>query len=191
MSYPNTRKKAIELGVKYYFTGIPCKRGHIDVRKVKGACIACLKEDWVKDNAKRKTLPKSEASKAAGKRYYEKNKADVIARAQARTKEAKNRYKLKYKQNNPELYRELVNARRRRYKQATPKWLTPEQKMEIRLKYRVAIELSRTLNIPHAVDHIVPINGETVCGLNVPWNLRVITQEENLKKSNKLDNSDI
>ena len=95
-------------------------------------------------------------------------------------------YKQKYKQNNPELYKELVNFRRRRFRDATPKWLTAEDKMEIRLKYRLAIEMSRRTGIPHAVDHDLPLNGETVCGLHVPSNLRVITQTENLEKSNKL-----
>jgi 5-methylcytosine-specific restriction endonuclease McrA len=187
---PKTRADAKAQGAKYYFTGEPCKHGHIAPRKTKGACIECLKVEWAAAAETRaeyfKEYNKSDAGQKAKRAYYDRNKDTVIASAQARPDDAKNAYKKKYKQANPDLYRELVSLRRRRFRDATPKWLSPEQRMEIRLKYRLAIAMSRATGIRHAVDHEVPIQGEDVCGLHVPWNLQVITQEENLKKSNKL-----
>ena len=187
---PKTRSEAKAQGAKYYFTGEPCKHGHIAPRKTKGACVECLKVEWAEALTKRADYyaeyNKSSAGVKAKQEYYAKNKTDVIARAQARTTEKKTAYKKKYKVANPDLYRELVNVRRRRFRDATPKWLTAEQKLEIRFHYRMAIALSRATKIPHAVDHIIPLQGEDVCGLHVPWNMQVLTQDENLKKSNKL-----
>ena len=187
---PKTRAEAKAQGAAYYFTGEPCKHGHIAPRKTKGACVECLKLEWQRGNETRaeyfKAYNKSEAGQKAKREYYEKNKEAVIERAQARTAERKQAYRRAHKQANPDLYKELVSLRRRRFRQATPKWLSAEQKLEIRLKYRLAIELSRRTGVRHAVDHVVPLQGENVCGLHVPWNLEVITQDENLKKSNKL-----
>ena len=187
---PKTRSEAKAQGAKFYFTGEPCKHGHIAPRKTKGACVECLKVEWSEALVKRAdyyaNYNKSSAGVKAKQDYYAKNKADVIARAQARTVEQKTAYKRKYKAANPDLYKELVNVRRRRFRDATPKWLTAEQKLEIRFHYRLAIALSRSTKIPHAVDHIIPLQGEDVCGLHVPWNMQVLTQDENLQKSNKL-----
>ena len=183
---PKSRAEAKEAGAKYYFTGEPCKHGHIAPRKTKGACLECLKLEWMLTTEKRKKMPKSEAAKAAGRRYYEKNREAVIARANARPKSEVGQYKKKYKEQNPDLYRALVSVRKRRHRQATPRWITPEQKLDIRKMYISAIELSRVTGERYVVDHIIPLSGENVCGLHVPWNLRVITQDENLKKSNKL-----
>jgi hypothetical protein len=186
---PKTRAEAKATGATHYFTGEPCKHGHIAPRKAKGACIECLKVEWAQALETRaeyfKGYNKSEAGQKAKKEYYERNKATVIARAFSRPSEEKTAAKARYKEANPDLYRELVSLRRRRFRDATPKWLSPEQRMEIRLKYRLAIEMSRATGVRYAVDHEVPIQGEDVCGLHVPWNLRVITQDENLKKSNK------
>ena len=187
---PKTRKEAQAIGAKYYFTGEPCKHGHIALRKTKGACIECLKLEWEANKEKRtdyfQQYNSSEAGKEAKRRYYERNRETVLARAQARPIEAKRAYRKKHKAENPEMYRELVNLRRRRFRNATPPWLTVAQKREIRALYRIAIEMTKTTGARYVVDHIVPLQGETVCGLHVPWNMVVMTQDENLRKSNKL-----
>jgi hypothetical protein len=70
--------------------------------------------------------------------------------------------------------------------QATPKWLTASHKLHMECKYSLAVMFSKHTAEQHHVDHIVPLNGKTVCGLHVPWNLRVIPATENLRKSNKI-----
>jgi len=187
---PKSRSEAKALGAKYYFTGEPCVHGHIAPRKTKGSCVECLKVEWDKGNQTRaeyfREYNKSEAGRQAKKEYYARNREKVIERAQSRPDILKRAYRQNHKDRNPEVYKTLVSLRRRRFRLATPKWLTAEQKLEIRLLYRLAIELSRRTGVRHVVDHIVPLHGETVCGLHVPWNLQVITQDENLRKFNKL-----
>ena len=45
---PRTREAAKATGDTYYFTGVPCTRGHIALRKTKGCCVECQREDWKK-----------------------------------------------------------------------------------------------------------------------------------------------
>jgi hypothetical protein len=190
MNYPKTRKEAKEQGAKYYYTGEPCKHGHVALRKTKGACVECLKIEWQKGNETRveyfKTYNESDAGKKAKKEYYERNKEAVIARANARPLEERRNHREKYKKQNPELYKAFTSVRKRRHKKATPSWITAEQKLAMRKLYLQAMELTKITGERYVVDHVIPLINPTVCGLHVPWNLQVMTQEENLKKSNKL-----
>jgi hypothetical protein len=67
-----------------------------------------------------------------------------------------------------------------------PKWLSKEQKKAIKEVYVMAKELETVFPWSQCVDHIVPLRGEKVCGLHVPWNLQVIPLVENRKKRNIL-----
>jgi len=55
---------------------------------------------------------------------------------------------------------------------------------EIRRIYRESELLTKTTGVTHSVDHIVPLKNPLVCGLHVPWDMQIVTLEENLKKSN-------
>lgn len=186
MDYPKTRKEAKAAGATHYFTGEPCVRGHIALRKTKGACVECLKEDWAVDNAKRALKPKSEASKAAGRRYYERNKELVKAAASSRSAATKREYRNAWKRRNPEAVQASANAWKRRARHAMPQWLTAEHKQQIREMYLTARRLTKSTGTKYVVDHIVPLRSPDVCGLHVPWNLQILTHNDNCAKSNKL-----
>jgi hypothetical protein len=68
-----------------------------------------------------------------------------------------------------------ASFRRKGIKQATPKWVIRTELTEF---YK---------NRPkgYHVDHIIPLNGKNISGLNVVWNLQYLPASENLKKSNK------
>ena len=74
-------------------------------------------------------------------------------------------------------------ARRRSAKlKATPEWADQDA---IKVIYAEAQRLQDLLGIEFHIDHIVPLQGELVCGLHVENNLQVIPATLNLKKSNK------
>jgi len=74
---------------------------------------------------------------------------------------------------------------------ASPKWLTAEQKQEITSIYVGASKLSKMTGVSHHVDHIMPLQGECVSGLHVPANLQILTETENCSKGNKIENKPI
>lgn len=187
---PKTREEAKKTGSKYYFTGQPCKHGHVAPRKTKGACIECLKVEWAKGNETRadyfREYNKREDVKDRKNEWYQENREAVINNAATRPAHVLREYRNAWKVNNKTQVLADNKVRRRKHREATPPWLTRKQKSEIRQLYQIAITMTQTTGEQYVVDHIVPLRSHEVCGLHVPWNLRVITQEENLKKSNKL-----
>lgn len=193
------RQVAIARGFKHYFTGALCLRGHLDERKTdRKYCLTCKLEKDREKNAR----PDVKAKRAAydrdrwendrdylvekNRRYYREN-ADAV-NAQKRTYSARNREHLAAAQRawvieNRHVVRHLNASRKKRIRLATPPWV---DHAAIRVVYAEAERLTIETGTVHHVDHIVPITGEAVCGLHVPWNLRPLPWRDNLSKKNKL-----
>jgi 5-methylcytosine-specific restriction endonuclease McrA len=65
---------------------------------------------------------------------------------------------------------------------ATPSWVDGKALRAIAKEAKR--RTLRSCGTVYVADHIVPITHKLVCGLNVPWNLRIITMRENARRSN-------
>lgn len=69
---------------------------------------------------------------------------------------------------------------------ATPPWLTKDMFLAIEEFYIESVRLTEKTGIMHHVDHIMPLQGVNAWGLQVPWNLQVLTASENMSKGNRV-----
>lgn len=163
------------------------------------ACLDCTRQKmahWRANNCDRDRKAKNEWAaknkeklKAKGKRYYAENteKHRIACNRWAKNNPEKRRQSVYswVKKNIPTKY--AWNARRRAAKlNATPFWLTAIHHAQIQEMYDVAYACTVQTGIQHHVDHIHPLQGDGFTGLHVPWNLRVISAHENMRKHNHL-----
>jgi 5-methylcytosine-specific restriction endonuclease McrA len=135
-------------------------------------------------------LHKSKAldSKRDYKAVYRRRR--IFFRKQALDRYHRNRDKerkrmLEYQKANMHLFCAAAAERRAAKRQASPPWLSEDDKWLLKEIYEVASLRSKLTKVNWHVDHIVPLKHDSVCGLHVPWNLQVITAAQNISKHNR------
>jgi hypothetical protein len=125
--------------------------------------------------------------KATWDAYKEKHKEAIAAKNAALYQKNKETYllvKKQWYQNNKGRKNFLTAKRRAQMLKATPQWDEELNELVLSEAYKLAKLRENVTGIKWHVDHIVPLQGKTVCGLHVWNNVQVITAAENQKKLN-------
>jgi len=191
----NKKFKEKHDGNLYYFTGEPCIRGHVSKRLVSNrSCIECSKESHLENRDERLKVMKKRYHENKdyysmySKKWYLENRESVLDRVnkyRIENKEYLKEYYKNYYYENKNKYVAFSAKRKSQKINSTPNWLNKEQENQLKYIYRLREILSNDY-ITYHVDHIIPLQNDKVCGLHVPWNLQILTAQDNLSKSNKI-----
>ena len=177
-----------------YYTGQPCKHGHVSERTTSNAdCIACKKlrksSMTYKDKANFLQKETRKADPGRFRRYDKEKRAADPGKYRERDrdryfdrKEKQAKWRRDDRIARPWVYNERAKHRKTKVKRASLDYT--KHRDEIIGFYKQAALKTLETGLKHHVDHIVPLTGKNVCGLHVPWNLQVLTATENLRKYN-------
>lgn len=166
---------------------------------LRGHCKECVTERNIRVHAENR-----EERNLQSKDYYQKNREKQLKRQKVlnlkHRQEKPNYHKDYYDKNREEILTKksayiqanlpkIIAKNMKRHatkKQRTPKWLAKPHFKEIEAFYIEASIRTKETGIKHHVDHIIPLQGENVSGLHVPWNLQILTASENISKGNRI-----
>lgn len=187
-----TREEARELGLRRYFTGEACKRGHVAERDVPTCkCVECARlvqriEHMTPQQVDKQNAYSREYNSRTGCYRTENMTAEQVERRRVRARvESKTREQLERQRATA---RKASAEERIRLKLLKP-YLKPAWANDdaIRAVYALATKLTAESGVVHHVDHIVAIQGRTAVGFHTEANLRVVPGRENESKHAKLD----
>jgi len=184
MTARGPRHIAMMEGSKFYFTNIPCKRGHVAERStVDGKCVDCRRED---DKSYYHANPEKARQKARS--YNECNREVVAEKARI--------YRSKMNDDQKAAARERAKIKSREWRK-----LNPGHRNALKRKYTAdkgnrtpswadidaIIDFYKKCPKGYHVDHIIPLRGKFVSGLHILINLQYLSAEENMRKNNRFD----
>jgi hypothetical protein len=188
-----------------------CKRAHdaSDVMKHSEKRKASGKR-WREENRVHKSrvskeyrLNNKESIKQKNKDYYLANSDKIKHRSVVWRAENKERFtntvnnwrklnkvrlrkiRKRWADSNPEFSALKASVYRAKKLKATPLWLEDSHYSEMLDLYTAAKMFQLYTGNEYHVDHIVPLLGDIVCGLHVPWNLQLLSSFENQSKGNR------
>lgn len=177
--------KRLSPDARFYFTGKPCKNGHISNRYVSNSeCCECRAEKNVTLKSKQQAWAEANRDrKNAISRFLYHADADT-QRERSRLKWENDKEKVKatnkaWADKNKGIWNHYGAKRRAALRQRTPSWVDMDAVKSIYAQCPDGFH----------VDHIVPLRGRTVCGFHSQHNLQYLTAAENQRKFNRLEDS--
>ena len=180
-----SRKEARARGLKHYFTGEPCKRGHISPRYVScKMCTACNNERSLVNYHNNK-----DAISTRRKNYYQREKDRIKKKVMDRYKEnsgPKKEYAKQYRKRYLGKIRALAKVRKHRRRArlaAVHSTCRPNDVTRIRkMQNGKCAYCRKKLGNAYHIDHITPISKG---GTNDAKNIQITCPSCNLRKSAK------